>query len=56
MPGAGPTSPTSIEVTDDSLHVVGERETAVTDLEGQKKKHVTKCKDAGETVGKIVLG
>lgn len=56
MPGAGPTSPTSIEMTDDSLHVVGERETAVIDLEGQKEQHIDKCKDAGETVGKIVLG
>ena len=56
MPGAGPTSPTSIEMTEGSLHAVGERETAVTDLEGQKKEHFVKCKNAGESVGQIVLG
>ncbi|OYO00727.1 hypothetical protein CGZ95_08885 [Enemella evansiae] len=57
LPGAGPTSTTSMTpLTDDSLSVLGAREAAVPDVDGQTREHVKKCKDAGETVGKVLLG
>lgn len=53
--GYGEDSPTSVEITEDSLKVVGSPDTAVTDLEGQKTAHIETCKDAGESVGEIIL-
>lgn len=55
--GAGPNSTTSMApLTDDVLRPLAAREDAVSDLEGQRAAHIEKCKEAGETVGKIVLG
>lgn len=55
--GAGMGSTSSIEpLTEDTLHRVGARESAVSDIEGQVTAHVEKCREAGKTVGGILLG
>lgn len=55
--GAGMGNTSLMEpLTEDTLHRVGARESAVTDIEGELTAHVEKCKEAGETVGGILLG
>lgn len=54
--GAGMGSTTSVELTEDTLHRVGARESAVSDIEGELTAHVEKCEAAGKTVGGILLG
>lgn len=56
MTGSGKNATTSVEMTEETFGQVGSRDTATTDLEGQREAHVEKCVEAGETVGKIVFG
>lgn len=55
--GAGMGNTSSMEpLTEDTLHRVGARESATSDIEGQLTAHIEKCKEVGETVGGILLG
>lgn len=55
--GAGMGNTSSMDpLTETTLHRVGARESATSDIEGQLTAHVEKCKETGETVGGILLG
>ncbi|WP_156913987.1 hypothetical protein [Brevibacterium album] len=57
MLGAGMGLTTLMEpLTDEELWPVGAREVAVPNVDGQMEAHVDKCREAGETVGEILLG